>query len=77
MIDFKKKDLVRILNVYQNHINEFINIGIDDIDKMYLEIAKKDLEGTTIIHKEQCWNCKEDVEYTDLHAFCPKCLTSM
>ena len=77
MIDFKKKDLVRILNVYQNHINEFINIGIDDIDKMYLEIAKKDLEDTTIIHKEQCWNCKEDIKYTDLHAFCPECLTSM
>ena len=77
MIDFKKKDLVRILNVYQNHINDFVNISDKDIDDMYLEIAKKDLEETTPIHKEQCWNCKEDVEYTDLHAFCHKCLTSM
>ena len=46
MENFKKKDLVRILNVYQNHINEFINMGVEDIDKMYLEIAKTDNEIT-------------------------------
>ena len=36
-----------------------------------------DILETTLIHKEQCWNCKEDIEYTDLHSFCPECLTSL
>tara|TARA_R110000751_G_scaffold92044_3_gene180306 strand:- start:943 stop:1170 length:228 start_codon:yes stop_codon:yes gene_type:complete len=34
-------------------------------------------EETTPIHEEQCWNCKEDIKYTDLHSFCPECLTSL
>ncbi len=44
MRDFSKGDLVRILNVYQNHRNEFLNLGPSDIDKMYLEIAKGEQE---------------------------------
>ena len=34
-------------------------------------------EETTPIYKEQCWSCKRDIEYTDLHSFCPQCLTSL
>lgn len=44
MTDFRKKDLMMIINVYQNHINDFVNVSQDDIDAMYLEIAKKDIE---------------------------------
>jgi hypothetical protein len=33
--------------------------------------------GVTPVHEVQCWNCKEDVRYTDIHSFCPECLTSM
>lgn len=44
MTDFRKKDLMMIINVYQNHINDFVNVSQDDIDAMYVEIAKKDIE---------------------------------
>jgi len=44
MNNFKKADLVNILNVYQNHINEFLNLGISDIDKMYKEITDNKLK---------------------------------
>ena len=44
MTDFTKKDLIEIINVYQNYINDFVNVSNEDIDKMYLEIAKKDTE---------------------------------
>ena len=45
MTDFTKKDLLNIINVYQNHINDFVNVSNEDIDKMYLEIAKKDIKN--------------------------------
>lgn len=34
-------------------------------------------EETTPVHKEQCWSCKREIEYTDLHSFCPECLTHL
>jgi hypothetical protein len=44
MNNFRKTDLIDIINVYQNHINDFVNISDKDIDDMYLEIAKQDKE---------------------------------
>lgn len=44
MTDFTKKDLIEIINVYQNYMNDFVNVSNEDIDKMYLEIAKQDTE---------------------------------
>lgn len=44
MNNFKKTDLIDIINVYQNHINDFVNISDKDIDEMYLKIAKQDKE---------------------------------
>ena len=43
MTGFTKEDLLEIINVYQNYINDFVNVSNEDIDKMYLEIAKKDM----------------------------------
>lgn len=85
MKDFKKKDLLNVINVYQQYTNEFININDTDLNTLMFRIIEnnnkfnKDLPAieTTPIHKEQCWNCKKDIEYTDIHAFCPECLTSM
>lgn len=42
MKDFKKDDLLMIINKYQNYTNQFINISDEDIDKLYFEIAKDD-----------------------------------
>tara|TARA_R100001244_G_scaffold130640_1_gene102931 strand:- start:15 stop:176 length:162 start_codon:yes stop_codon:yes gene_type:complete len=45
MTNFTKKDLLLILNIYQNYINDFANISDEDLNKMYLQIAKEDLKN--------------------------------
>ena len=45
MKNFKKKDLLLILNIYQNYINQFINISDEDLNNIYLQIAKEDLKN--------------------------------
>tara|TARA_R100000781_G_scaffold86_1_gene94 strand:- start:942 stop:1142 length:201 start_codon:yes stop_codon:yes gene_type:complete len=42
MENFTKKDLLLIINVYQNYINDFVNISDEDLNNLYLEIAKQD-----------------------------------
>jgi hypothetical protein len=48
MTRLTKKDLLTILNVYQNYqmkkMKNFTNISEEDLDKIYLEVAKKDLK---------------------------------
>jgi len=45
MQNFKKKDLLIILNIYQNYINQFINISDEDLNNIYLQIAKEDIKN--------------------------------
>ena len=45
MTNFRKKDLLLILNIYQNYINEFTNISQSDLDNLYLLIAKEDIKN--------------------------------
>jgi hypothetical protein len=49
MTNFTKKDLLLILNIYQNYVNNFVNISDRDLNKLYLQIAKEDL--TNILNK--------------------------
>ena len=35
-----KDDIKDIINAYQNHINDFVNITDDDINDIYLQSAK-------------------------------------
>ena len=44
MYNFTKKDLLRIINTYQNYINDFVNISEKDLNSMYLDLAKNDTE---------------------------------
>tara|TARA_Y100000592_G_scaffold93855_1_gene157680 strand:- start:1069 stop:1287 length:219 start_codon:yes stop_codon:yes gene_type:complete len=46
MKNFTKKDLLLIINTYQNYMNDFVNVTDKDINNIYLEIAKKDLHAT-------------------------------
>ncbi len=39
-----KKDLLLILNVYQNYFNDFANISETDLTNIYKEIAKEDIK---------------------------------
>ena len=36
-------------------------------------MTKEQQEMTPII-KDECWKCKEEIEYTDLFYYCPQCL---
>jgi len=53
MIEFTKKDLLLILNTYQNYFNDFNNISEDDLTNIYIEIATEDMKketATTLIN---------------------------
>jgi len=45
MTNFKKKDLLMILNIYQNYINDYVNISESDLNNLYLLIAKEDIKN--------------------------------
>jgi len=81
MKNLKEKDLLNVINIYQNYMNDFINITDKDLSTLLYTINARgglaDDTEVTPVHEEQCWNCKEDIKYTDLHAFCPECLTSV
>lgn len=38
-----KKELKNILNIYQNYYNDFRNISDNDLNQIYLMVAKSDL----------------------------------
>ena len=45
MTNFTKKDLLLILNIYQNYYNDFVNITNKDINNIYMLIAKEDIKN--------------------------------
>jgi len=56
MNNFKKDDLLMIINEYQNYTNEFINISDEDIDKLYFQIAKKDNYEDELLQQQNMSN---------------------
>ena len=48
MKDFTKEDLLLILNVYQQHINDYVDISTQDLDKIYLSVSIEDLKTNGI-----------------------------
>ena len=61
MKDFKKDDLLMIINKYQNYTNQFINISDEDIDKLYFEIAKDDNYKNELLQQTKVLNNVFDV----------------
>lgn len=49
MKDFTKEDLLLILNVYQNYINDYVDISTQDLDRIYLSVAIEDLKTNGIV----------------------------
>ena len=47
MTNFRKKDFLLILNIYQKYINQFVNINDEDLNNIYLQIAKEDFKTNT------------------------------
>lgn len=56
MKNFKKDDLLMIINKYQNYVNQFINISDEDIDKLYFEIAKDDNYEDELLQQKKVLN---------------------
>ena len=61
MNNFKKDDLLMIINKYQNYTNQFINISDEDIDKLYFEIAKDDNYEGELLQQTKVLNNMFDV----------------
>lgn len=36
-----KADVMDVISAYQEHVNRFINVDQQDLDKIYLETAKR------------------------------------
>ena len=56
MNNFKKDDLLMIINEYQNYTNQFINISDEDIDKLYFKIAKNDNYEDDLLQQQNMSN---------------------
>ena len=61
MKDFKKDDLLMIINKYQNYTNQFIDISDEDIDKLYFEIAKDHNYKSDLLQQTKVLNNVFDV----------------
>ena len=48
MTNLTKNDLLLILNTYQNYFNDYNNITENDLDNIYLEVAKEDMKRETV-----------------------------
>ena len=61
MKNFKKDDLLMIINKYQNYTNQYINMSDKDIDKLYFEIAKGDNYEDELLQQTKVLNNMFDV----------------
>ena len=50
MENLTKKDILKILNTYQNYINDFVNISDEDLTKMYQNL---DIKQTKELNPKQ------------------------
>lgn len=68
MENFKKSDLLMIINKYENYINNMgaFKVG-DNIDKLYLEIAKEDMKNIDLQKQRETLNNIFDL-YGDVFA---------
>lgn len=41
-----KQDVMDVIHVYQEHTNRFINVDKNDLDKIYLDVAKRGTKRT-------------------------------
>tara|TARA_R100000353_G_scaffold150581_1_gene108951 strand:+ start:469 stop:885 length:417 start_codon:yes stop_codon:yes gene_type:complete len=60
MKDLTKKDLLLILNVYQNYYNDFREISEKDLTNLYLEVAKADISMYYHTHVVMAYDRESD-----------------
>ena len=50
----------------------------DKADRIRLEwFLDRELSKLTEVYQTECYKCREQIEYTEIHSFCPNCLTSI
>ena len=62
------------LTIGETKILEF---DINQATKTLIELLNQNTEYRTEVYQTECYKCREQIEYTDLHSFCPNCLTSV
>lgn len=65
MENLTKKDILKILNTYQNHINDFVNISQRDLDRIHFNFFKDiDIKQTKELNSTQL---EETSQYINEH----------
>ena len=84
-----KKDMQEDIEINKTSeeflIDESLTIGetkilefdINQATNTLIELLNQNTEYRTEVHQTECYKCREQIEYTDLHSFCPNCLTSV
>jgi len=66
-------------------IDESLTIGetiilefdINQATRTLTELLNQNTEYKTEVYQTECYKCREQIEYTEIHSFCPNCLTSI
>ena len=61
MNNFKKDDMLMIISNYQDYINEYVNLSDEDIDILYMQIAKNDNYKDELLQQTKVLNNMFDV----------------
>tara|TARA_R100001443_G_scaffold72693_2_gene80775 strand:- start:62 stop:280 length:219 start_codon:yes stop_codon:yes gene_type:complete len=61
MNNFKKDDMLMIISNYQEYINEYVNLTDEDIDILYMQIAKDDNYEDELLQQTNLLNNMFDV----------------
>ena len=66
-------------------IDESLTIGetlilefdINQATRTLTELLNQNTEYKTEVYQTECYKCRDQIEYTEIHSFCPNCLTSI
>ena len=84
-----KKDMQEDIEINKTSdiflIDESLTIGetiilefdINQATKTLIELLNQNTEYRTEVYQTECYKCREQIEYTEIHSFCPNCLTSI
>ena len=84
-----KKDMQEDIEINKTSdiflIDESLTIGetiilefdINQATRTLTELLNQNTEYKTEVYQTECYKCREQIEYTEIHSFCPNCLTSI
>ena len=84
-----KKDMQEDIEINKTSdiflIDESLTIGetiilefdINQATRTLTELLNQNTKYKTEVYHTECYKCREQIEYTEIHSFCPNCLTSI